>query len=107
MYSEIIVVTKQLQKATRGPDKSPGFCSRFYWAAFQKPKIVGLRAALEAYKSRLTLVLGTINVVEKAARPRFVNHTAYYCDLLGLSRRAPLVYKNPVEDDQDRAILEV
>jgi len=41
---------------------------RLYWAAFQKPKIFVLRAALEAYKSDLALMLGTLNTAEKVAR---------------------------------------
>ena len=50
--------------------------SRAYWIAFQKPKIIGLRAALEAYKSNLALMLGTLNIAEKATRPMYVAELA-------------------------------
>jgi len=69
MYSEIITITKSLEHRADSSEGRMGLKTRFYWVAFQKPKIVGLRAALEAYKSNLLLVLGTLNIAEKAARP--------------------------------------
>ncbi|KAI9690701.1 MAG: hypothetical protein M1820_009877 [Bogoriella megaspora] len=69
MYFDILKITKNLQDMARTQEGRFKLRSRFYWVAFQKPKITALRAALEAYKSNLSLMLGTLNIAEKATRP--------------------------------------
>jgi len=72
MYSDILKITKCLQVMGKTQEGRFKLRSRVYWVAFQKPKIVGLRTALEAYKSNLALMLGTLNIAEKATRPMYV-----------------------------------
>ena len=76
MYSDILMITKSLQAMAKTQEGRFRLRSRFYWVAFQKPKIIGLRATLEAYKSDLALMLGTLNIAEKATRPTYVAELA-------------------------------
>ena len=69
MYTDILKITKKLQIMAKTQEGRFKLRSRVYWVAFQKPRILGLRAALEAYKSNLSLMLGTLNIAEKATRP--------------------------------------
>jgi hypothetical protein len=71
MFTEVLSAAETLRSMTDGKDGRDGsfnFVSRFQWAVFQKPKIVVLRAAIEADKSNIALMLGTVNIVEKATR---------------------------------------
>jgi hypothetical protein len=71
MFTEILNAAETLRDMTTGKDGRDGkfkLVSKVQWAIFQKPKIMVLRAAIEAYKSNIALMLGTINVVEKVAR---------------------------------------
>jgi hypothetical protein len=72
MYSNILIITKSLQAMAKTQEGRFKLRSRLYWVSFQKPKIIRLRAALEAYKSNLALMLGTLNVAEKATRSKYV-----------------------------------
>jgi hypothetical protein len=68
MFSEILDASESVRTMARGKDGKFGFVSRVQWAVFQKPKIALLRAALEAYKSNLALMLGTLDTTEKVTR---------------------------------------
>lgn len=71
MFTEILDAAEQLRRMTNGKagkDGKFGVMERFQWAVFQKPKMILLRAAIEAYKSNLALMLGTLNTAEKVAR---------------------------------------
>jgi hypothetical protein len=65
MYTEIMEVVEGLSAMTN--DSKMNLRKRLQWT-FQKPKIVMLRTALEAYRSNLALMLGTLDMVEKATR---------------------------------------
>lgn len=68
MFSDILKVSHEIRSMSTKKDGRFGFMSRVQWAVFQKPRIVLLRGALESYKSNLTLMLGTLNTVEKVNR---------------------------------------
>jgi hypothetical protein len=57
------------------PDSKLKIRQRVQWP-FQKPKIVMPRAALDAYRSNLALILGTLDVAQKATRLMSVTPTA-------------------------------
>lgn len=65
MYTEIMEVVDGLSAMTS--DSKMNLRKRLQWT-FQKPKIVMLRTALEAYRSNLALMLGTLDMAEKASR---------------------------------------
>ncbi|QDS71725.1 hypothetical protein FKW77_008684 [Venturia effusa] len=65
MYTEIMEVVEGLSAMTS--DSRMNLRKRLQWT-FQKPKIVMLRTALEAYRSNLALMLGTLDMAEKASR---------------------------------------
>jgi hypothetical protein len=71
MFTEILDASEKLKgivKGKDGKDGTFGLVGRLQWAVFQKPKIMVLRAAIEAYKSNLALMLATLNIAEKVAR---------------------------------------
>jgi hypothetical protein len=71
MFTEILDAAEALRDMITGKDGRDGkftFVSKVQWVIFQKPKILVLRAAIEAYKSNIALMLGTINTLEKVAR---------------------------------------
>jgi hypothetical protein len=68
LFSELLAAARSCQEMARGKDGKFGFVGRVQWVVFQKPKIAVLRAAIEAYKSNLALMLGTLNVAEKVTR---------------------------------------
>lgn len=71
MFTEVLNAAENLRSLAKGKDGKGGTFSLFnkvHWVVFQKPKIVVLRAAIEAYKSNITLMLGTINIVEETAQ---------------------------------------
>lgn len=68
MYTEIMEVVEGLSAMTS--DSKMNLRKRLMWT-FQKPKIVMLRTALEAYRSNLALMLGTLDMAEKASRSHF------------------------------------
>jgi hypothetical protein len=71
MFTEVLNAAETLRgmaKTKDGKDGKFSLISKVQWVVFQRPKIVVLRAALEAYKSNIALMLGTINIVEKVAR---------------------------------------
>jgi len=75
MFTEILDASESLKvmaKGKDGKDSKFGFVGRVQWAIFQKPKIMVLRAAIEAYKSNLALMLATLNTAEKVARLSYV-----------------------------------
>jgi hypothetical protein len=93
MFTEILDAAETLRGMASGKDRRDGkftFISKVQWTIFQKPKILVLRAAIEAYKSNIAFMLGTINVVEKVARRKLVSlaklhthiHTLTYADHL-------------------------
>ncbi|KAH4861829.1 hypothetical protein HBH75_025950 [Parastagonospora nodorum] len=93
MFTEVLNAAESLRSMTNGKDGRDGkfkFVSRVNWVVFQKPKIVVLRAAIEAYKSNIALMLGTINTVEKVARRTSI----------------PQHFSNVAEDDQERTTLQ-
>lgn len=71
MFTEILDAARDLEdmvKGKEGKDGKVGIMSRFQWAIFQRPKMLVLRAAIEAYKSNLALMLGTLSTAEKVGR---------------------------------------
>lgn len=75
MFTEILNATESLKSLTTGRDGKDGnfgLVTRVQWAVFKKPKLLILRAAIEAYKSNLSLMLGTINTAEKVTRRMYV-----------------------------------
>jgi hypothetical protein len=71
MFTEILNAVENLRRMTVGKGGKDGkfsFVGKVQWVVFQKPKILVLRAAIEAYKSNLALMLGTLDVTEKVAR---------------------------------------
>lgn len=71
MFTEVLNAAETLRSMAKGKDGKDGKFSvvkKVQWVVFHKPKIVVLRAAIEAYKSNIALMLGTINIVEKVAR---------------------------------------
>lgn len=75
LFDEILDVIKSLRQITGDKDEEHdaskfGITKTMVWMAFQKPEIVFLRAQLEAYKSNLELMLGTLEVSQRAAKRR-------------------------------------
>jgi hypothetical protein len=68
MFTEVLNAAETLRAVAKGKDGRFSFVNKVHWVVFQKPKVVVLRAAMEAYKSNIALMLGTINTVEKVAR---------------------------------------
>lgn len=71
MFSEILNAVKTLRDMAAGKDGKDGkfgFVGKVQWVIFQKPKILVLRAAIEAYKSNLQLMLATLDTAEKVSR---------------------------------------
>lgn len=68
MYSDILTITGSLQAMAKTQEGKFKLRARIQWAAFDKPKLTMLRAALEAYKSNLALMLGTLGIAEKVSR---------------------------------------
>lgn len=68
MFTEILATSHEIRNLSTGKNGKFGFVSRVQWAVFQKPRIALLRGALEGYKSNLTLMLGTLDTVEKVTR---------------------------------------
>ncbi|KAF1949049.1 hypothetical protein CC80DRAFT_540596 [Byssothecium circinans] len=90
MFTEILNATESVRSMSKGKGGKFGFVSRVQWAVFQKPKMTMLRAALEAYKSNLALMLGTLNTAEKVGRRMTMDLTL---DVL-------------VEEENDRDLLQ-
>jgi hypothetical protein len=67
IFAEILDVVENLRSFTEMPDSMLKIRRRLQWA-FQKPKILMLRAALDAYRSNLALMLGTLDIAEKMSR---------------------------------------
>jgi hypothetical protein len=66
MYDEVLDAADELRKiSAKG---AVGVKGKVGWVVFQRPKITMLRAAMESYKSTLSLMLETISVTEKVAR---------------------------------------
>ncbi|KAJ4320891.1 hypothetical protein N0V94_003191 [Neodidymelliopsis sp. IMI 364377] len=75
MFTETLSATQSLRKMAAGKDSKDGnfgLVGRVQWAVFKKPEILVLRAAIEAYKSNLSLMLGTVNIAEKVTRREYV-----------------------------------
>lgn len=71
MFTEILNAVDKLKKMTQGRDGKDGnfnLVERVQWAVLKKPKLLVLRAAIEAYKTNLTLMLSTLSTAEKATR---------------------------------------
>ncbi|KAF2119182.1 hypothetical protein BDV96DRAFT_372814 [Lophiotrema nucula] len=68
MFTELLNATESIRGLTRSKEGKISVVGRVQWAIFRKPKIAYLRAAIEAYKSNLTLMLGTLNTAEKVTR---------------------------------------
>lgn len=71
MFTEILDAVDKLKKMTigrEGKDGNFGLVERVQLAVFKKPKLQVLRAAIEAYKTNLTLMLGTLSTAERATR---------------------------------------
>jgi hypothetical protein len=71
MYTELFDAVDSLTSMTGGKDGRDskfGIGRRMQWVVFHKPKIVMLRAAMEAYKSNLSLMLNTLSTAEKVTR---------------------------------------
>lgn len=69
MYSGILRATTEIESMTRDhQDGRTKLMIRFQWAVFHSPRIRLLRASIEAYKSQLSLMLQTLNTVEKLSR---------------------------------------
>lgn len=71
MFTEVLNAAETLSTLATGKygrDKKFTFVNKMQWVVFQKPKIIVLRAAIEAYKSNIAMMLGTVNIVEKVAR---------------------------------------
>jgi hypothetical protein len=71
MFTEILDAAETLRDMITGKNGRDGkftFASKVQWVIFRKPKILVLRAAIEAYKSNIALMLGTINTLEKVTR---------------------------------------
>ncbi|KAF2633404.1 hypothetical protein BU25DRAFT_444162 [Macroventuria anomochaeta] len=93
MFTEILNAVDKLKKMTagrEGKDGNFGFVERVQWAVFKKPKLLVLRAAIEAYKTNLTLMLTTLSTAERATRR--------------ISTRKDAVAL--AQDRQDRSLLE-
>ncbi|KAH7089696.1 hypothetical protein FB567DRAFT_307885 [Paraphoma chrysanthemicola] len=93
MFTEILNAVESLRHMTAGKDGKDGkfgLVGKLQWVVFQKPKLLVLRAAIEAYKSNLALMLGTLEVTEKVARR------------LSLSRDGDV----PGHEEQERALLQ-
>ncbi|KAF2433954.1 RA-domain-containing protein [Tothia fuscella] len=67
MFAEIIDVIEGLHLASDISESKLNVRRRLQWV-FQKPKILMLRAALDAYRSNLALMLGTLDIAEKTTR---------------------------------------
>lgn len=111
MFTEVLNAAETLRTITKGKDGRDGkftFVSKVQWVVFQKPKIVVLRAAIEAYKSNIALMLGTINTVEKVARRMSVicRLTPNHLTQTYANRSIPQLPNNVAQDDQERAILQ-
>ncbi|KAH6642652.1 hypothetical protein C7974DRAFT_106797 [Boeremia exigua] len=71
MFTEILNAVDKLKKMTTGrggKDGNFGLVERVQWAVFKKPKLLVLRAAIEAYKTNLTLMLSTLSTAERVRR---------------------------------------
>ncbi|KAF2746704.1 hypothetical protein M011DRAFT_77360 [Sporormia fimetaria CBS 119925] len=68
MFDQILDTTESIRSMAKGKDGKFGFIGRVQWAVFQNPEITISRAALEAYKSNMSLMLATLNTTEKATR---------------------------------------
>ncbi|KAH7411804.1 hypothetical protein DE146DRAFT_255102 [Phaeosphaeria sp. MPI-PUGE-AT-0046c] len=93
MFTEVLNAAETLRSMAKGKDRKDGkfsFVNKVEWVVFQKPKIVVLRAAIEAYKSNIALMLGTINIVEKVARRSSLSQTT----------------TTATQDDQEQATLQ-
>lgn len=74
MFSEILNAVDKLKKMTAGKegrDGNFGLVDRIQWAVFKKPKLLVLRAAIEAYKTNLTLMLSTLSTAERVTRSSY------------------------------------
>jgi hypothetical protein len=68
MLAEVMDVVNSLSTFTeKMPRGKPKPLQRLQWV-FQKPKIIMLRAALDSYRSNLALMLGTLDIAQKATR---------------------------------------
>ncbi|KAF2826185.1 hypothetical protein CC86DRAFT_25923 [Ophiobolus disseminans] len=79
MFTELLDAAEALKGMTAGKDGRDGkfsMMSKVHWVVFQKPKIIVLRAAIEAYKSNIALMLGTLDIAEKVARRTSVRQHA-------------------------------
>lgn len=77
MFTEILDASEKLRGMVKSKDRKDGklnLVGRVQWAVFQKPKISVLRAAIEAYKSNLALMLHTLNTAEKVTRRMYVSY---------------------------------
>lgn len=75
MFTEILNAVDKLRDMTSGREGKVGkfgLVERLQWAVLKKPKLLVLRAAIEAYKTNLTLMLSTLSTVERTARPLYV-----------------------------------
>jgi hypothetical protein len=94
MFSEILDAAETLRSIASGMDRRDGkftFVSKVQWTIFHKPKITVLRAAIEAYKSNIALMLGTINLVEKVARRKSVSIVEFCIRMLTLTDHSKTV----------------
>ncbi|KAF2471402.1 uncharacterized protein BDR25DRAFT_342663 [Lindgomyces ingoldianus] len=90
MFTEILDASESVRGMSKGKDGKFGLVGKLQWVVFQKPKITILRAALEAYKSNLALMLGTLNTAEKVTRRASMKNT-------------PEII---IEEEQDRSFLQ-
>jgi hypothetical protein len=90
MLAEVMDVVNSLKNFTeRMPENKMKPLRRLQWV-FQKPKIIMLRAALDAYRSNLALMLGTLDVAQKATRQTSERDSTHLVSLR-LAQRASLV----------------
>jgi hypothetical protein len=71
MFTEMLNTAEEVRKITKPPDRKYDIIWRLQWALYQKPRMADLRRALEAHKSTLALMLGTLNTAQKVARKMY------------------------------------
>jgi hypothetical protein len=75
MYTEVLDVVEDIKRHTPvnmdvdGSKPRFGVRKKVNWVFLQKPKMLILRAALEAYKNNLALALKTLDIIANEARP--------------------------------------
>jgi hypothetical protein len=71
MFTEMLNTAEEVRKITQPSDRKYDIIWRLQWALYQKPRMADLRRALEAHKSTLALMLGTLDAAEKVARKMY------------------------------------